>query len=48
MLCLRWRRHPGHRCVASSLRSQLFNPVRQGVVADWDAMERFWQRSLFQ
>ncbi|GLC47861.1 hypothetical protein PLESTB_000033500 [Pleodorina starrii] len=22
-------------------------PVRQGVVADWDAMERFWQKCLF-
>ncbi|KXZ55585.1 hypothetical protein GPECTOR_2g1135 [Gonium pectorale] len=22
-------------------------PVRQGMVADWDAMERFWQKCLF-
>ncbi|PNW72245.1 hypothetical protein CHLRE_16g676050v5 [Chlamydomonas reinhardtii] len=32
---------------AGSAGADLTWPVRRGVVGDWDAMERFWQRSLF-
>lgn len=34
--------------VSGSFGGGLVFPVRQGVVVDWDAMERFWQKSLFQ
>lgn len=38
----------GDEAVANSKTYNLTYPIREGMVEDWDMMERFWQQSIFK